>query len=80
MPELPDITLYLEALGERIVGSRLERVTLINAFLLRTAMPPLASVAGRRVEQLRRMVAQGAYKVSPQRLALKILVKALQER
>ena len=33
-----------------------------------------------RVEQLRQMVARGTYKVSPQRLALKILVKALQER
>ena len=32
-----------------------------------------------RVQQLRRMVAEGTYKVSPQRLALKILVKALQE-
>ena len=55
MPELPDITLYLEALGERIVASRLERVTLVNAFLLRTATPPLASAAGRRVERLRRV-------------------------
>ena len=33
-----------------------------------------------RVEQLRQMVVKGTYKVSPQRLALKILVKALQER
>jgi anti-sigma28 factor (negative regulator of flagellin synthesis) len=33
-----------------------------------------------RVEHLRQLVAKGAYKVSPQRLALKILVKALQER
>ena len=55
MPELPDITLYLEALGDRIVGRRLKAVTLINPFLLRTATPPLASVAGRRVEQLRRI-------------------------
>ena len=55
MPELPDITLYLEALGDRIVGRRLRAVTLVNAFLLRTATPPLASVAGRRVEQLRRI-------------------------
>jgi formamidopyrimidine-DNA glycosylase len=55
MPELPDITLYLEALGDRIVGRRLQGVTLINAFLLRTATPPLSSVAGRRVEQLRRV-------------------------
>ena len=55
MPELPDITLYLEALGERIVGRRLERVALINPFLLRTATPSMASVAGRRVQQLRRV-------------------------
>ena len=55
MPELPDITLYLEALGERIVGRRLERVTLVNPFLLRTVTPPLASAAGRRVEHLRRI-------------------------
>ena len=45
MPELPDITLYLEALGERIVGRHLKTVTLVNPFLLRTATPPLASVA-----------------------------------
>ena len=55
MPELPDITLYLEALGDRIVGQQLKGVTLIHPFLLRTATPPLATVAGRRVEQLRRV-------------------------
>jgi len=55
VPELPDITLYLEALGDRIVGQQLKGVTLIHPFLLRTATPPLASVAGRRVEQLRRV-------------------------
>ena len=55
MPELPDITLYLEALGDRIVGQQLKGVTLIHPFLLRTATPPLATVAGRRVERLRRV-------------------------
>ena len=55
MPELPDITLYLEALEQRIVGARLERVTLVNPFLLRTAVPPLAAAVGRRVERLRRV-------------------------
>jgi formamidopyrimidine-DNA glycosylase len=55
VPELPDITLYLEALGDRIVGRHLRGVTLINPFLLRTATPPLSAVAGRRVEQLRRV-------------------------
>ena len=55
MPELPDITLYLEALGDRILGQQLKGVTLIHPFLLRTATPPLATVAGRRVERLRRV-------------------------
>ena len=55
MPELPDITLYLEALDARIVGQRLLSVTLINPFLLRTAQPPIGAVAGRRVERLRRV-------------------------
>jgi formamidopyrimidine-DNA glycosylase len=55
VPELPDITLYLEALGDRIVGRQLKGITLISPFLLRTATPPLASAAGRQVEQLRRV-------------------------
>jgi formamidopyrimidine-DNA glycosylase len=55
VPELPDITLYLEALGQRILGRQLQGIALINPFLLRTAIPPLASAAGRRVEQLRRV-------------------------
>jgi formamidopyrimidine-DNA glycosylase len=55
MPELPDLTLYLEALEQRIVGARVESVTLKNPFLLRTAEPPLESCTGRRVIELRRI-------------------------
>jgi formamidopyrimidine-DNA glycosylase len=55
VPELPDITLYLDALGDRIVGQRLQGVTLVNPFLLRTAIPPLSAAAGRRVERLQRV-------------------------
>src|SRR5262245_28749521 len=55
MPELPDITAYLEALERRIVGQRLEHALLKNPFLLRTAEPPLASAEGRQVTQLRRL-------------------------
>lgn len=55
MPELPDITVYLEALSTRTIGQRLLHVRLINAFLLRTALPPLASVEGLRVLELRRI-------------------------
>ena len=39
MPELPDITVYLEALQPRVVGHVLERIRLANVFVLRTAVP-----------------------------------------
>jgi formamidopyrimidine-DNA glycosylase len=55
MPELPDIVAYISALKPRIVGQPLERVRLASAFLLRTTQPPLASVEGRHVRELRRI-------------------------
>jgi formamidopyrimidine-DNA glycosylase len=55
VPELPDLSVYLEALQTRIVGTRLEHVVVNNPFLLRTAIPPLASAEGRVVRELRRV-------------------------
>ncbi|HKO05987.1 MAG TPA: DNA-formamidopyrimidine glycosylase family protein [Candidatus Acidoferrales bacterium] len=55
MPELPDIAAYFSALEPRIVGQPVERVRLASPFLLRTAQPPLTSVEGRRVSELRRI-------------------------
>src|SRR6202453_86480 len=55
MPELPDIAAYIDALKTRIVGQPLEQVRLASAFLLRTAQPPLSSVEGRVVRELRRV-------------------------
>ena len=55
MPELPDITVYLEAMEKRILTQRLERVRSVSPFLLRTAAPPLESAFGRRVVELRRL-------------------------
>ena len=55
MPELPDIAVYIEALEQRIHGATLERVRIASPFLLRTAVPPLSSVEGRRVVSLRRL-------------------------
>jgi formamidopyrimidine-DNA glycosylase len=55
LPELPDLTVYLESLAPRIANRRLLRVVLLNPFFLRTAMPPLASAEGRRVLSLRRL-------------------------
>jgi formamidopyrimidine-DNA glycosylase len=55
MPELPDLTVYLEALDRRIVGQRLERVLIVSPFLLRTATPPIQYAHGKQVRQLRRV-------------------------
>lgn len=55
MPELPDITIYIEKLDERIVGRRLNRVRTLNPFVLRTALPPLAEADNKTVVALRRL-------------------------
>ena len=55
MPELPDIAVYLEALKRRVEGARLLKVRLLNPFLLRTAVPPIANAEGKKVTGLRRM-------------------------
>jgi formamidopyrimidine-DNA glycosylase len=55
MPELPDVTVYCEALATRIVGRTLARVDIVHPFLLRTAVPPIAAVEGRRVIGVRRL-------------------------
>jgi formamidopyrimidine-DNA glycosylase len=55
VPELPDITVYIEALEPRIQGTTLERVRIASPFLLRTAVPPLSDVEGKEVIELRRL-------------------------
>ena len=55
MPELPDIAAYITALEPRIVAQPLNRVRLASPFLLRTAQPPIKSVEGRVVRELRRI-------------------------
>ena len=55
MPELPDITVYVDALRRVVLGQPLEQVTLKNPFILRTVEPPLASLTGRRVTSVDRL-------------------------
>src|SRR4051812_28313286 len=55
MPELPDITVYIEALGRRVIGQTLEGVRVNTPFLLRTFDPPLEAVRGTVVRELRRL-------------------------
>ena len=55
MPELPDVTVYIEALAARVGGARLERIRLANPFVLRSVEPTPAEVAGRTVTGVRRL-------------------------
>ena len=55
MPELPDVTVYIEALDARIRGATLERIRLASPFVLRSFDPPLAAAPGRVVTGLRRV-------------------------
>jgi formamidopyrimidine-DNA glycosylase len=55
VPELPDITVYIEALDARIRGASLERVRLASPFVLRSFDPPISDAHGRVVTGLRRV-------------------------
>jgi formamidopyrimidine-DNA glycosylase len=55
MPELPDISLYCEALEQRVLGRRLERARLNTPFLLRSVEPGLGVVVGANVRAIRRV-------------------------
>jgi formamidopyrimidine-DNA glycosylase len=55
MPELPDITAYISALESRILGQPLEHIRITSAFLLRTVQPPVSTLEGRVVRELRRI-------------------------
>jgi formamidopyrimidine-DNA glycosylase len=55
MPELPDIELYRRALEPRIVGRRLEGVRLASPFLVRSIDPPIETMIGHELRELRRL-------------------------
>ena len=49
MPELPDLRVYVERGRAKLDGQVLRRLHILSPFVLRTALPPIASIAGRRV-------------------------------
>jgi formamidopyrimidine-DNA glycosylase len=55
MPELPDVTVYLEAMQQRLIGHQLERVLVVSPFVLRTAVPPIETAQQRRIMAVRRL-------------------------
>ena len=55
MPELPDITVYVERSQERLPGQVMRCVQVLNPFVLRTALPPIAQAEGREVVAVQRL-------------------------
>ena len=55
MPELPDVTVYVEALRERVVARRLNRIQIRGPFLVRSTTPPLESAFGKTAREVRRV-------------------------
>ncbi|HET8834635.1 MAG TPA: DNA-formamidopyrimidine glycosylase family protein [Gemmatimonadales bacterium] len=55
MPELPDITTYLDSLAPKVLGQPLEELVIRNPFVLRSVTPSPAAIAGASVTGLRRL-------------------------
>src|SRR4051794_22171186 len=55
MPELPDVTLYVESIAKRVVGRPLKGYAIKSPFVLRTVEPPLDAMVGASVTSIRRL-------------------------
>jgi formamidopyrimidine-DNA glycosylase len=55
MPELPDVTVYIDTLRPRILGEEIRGARALNPFVLRTVTPPLSTVIGKRVRTISRL-------------------------
>jgi formamidopyrimidine-DNA glycosylase len=55
VPELPDITIYVEALTSRVTDQPIEQLRLVSPFLVRTFTPPIRSIVGNRVSSVSRL-------------------------
>ena len=55
MPELPDVTVYIETLRTRILGQEIQGARALNPFVLRTVDPPLSAVVGKQVRSISRL-------------------------
>ena len=55
MPEFPDVTVYIEALSERILNQSIEKIRIGSPFVLRSFDPSIGAAEGKRVLTLRRL-------------------------
>ncbi len=74
MPELPDIVVYIEALAQRVLHRRLERVRIANPFVLRTVAPPLQAIEGATVVGFRRLGKRIAFAFDDVFLVLHLMI------
>jgi formamidopyrimidine-DNA glycosylase len=65
VPELPDITVYIEALEQRVLRHLLQRILIAGPSLLRTADPPISSAEDRKVAEIRRVGKRIAFALEP---------------
>jgi len=55
MPELPDVTVYIEALEERVLNLPIQQIRIASPFVLRSFEPPIREAEGKKVVGLRRL-------------------------
>jgi len=55
VPELPDVTVYVESIAARVAGQPLQGIRVASPFVVRTVDPPLAAASGKRIQEVRRL-------------------------
>jgi formamidopyrimidine-DNA glycosylase len=55
MPEFPDVTIYIEALNERVLNQRIQKIRIGSPFVLRSFDPPIGAAEGKKILALRRL-------------------------
>jgi formamidopyrimidine-DNA glycosylase len=55
MPEFPDVTVYIEALSERVLNQSIQKIRIGSPFVLRSFDPPIGAAEGKKVLALRRL-------------------------
>jgi formamidopyrimidine-DNA glycosylase len=55
VPELPDVTVYVELIAAKTVGRKIERVRVTNPFVVRSVDPPIREIEGKTVRETRRI-------------------------
>ena len=55
MPELPDVTVYVETIASHVRGRKLEKIRIGNPFIVRSVDPPIYEAEGKTVHDVRRI-------------------------